>query len=412
VRILMISPHPTYSPRGTPISVLNRCRALCALGHEIDLVTYGIGTDVEVAGLRWLRAPVPGLRTVKVGPSISKLPLDLAVFVKALIRAIAGRRRYDVIHSHEEAGIVGAVIARLLRLPHVYDMGNDLSVVMRNYGFSGRNPLTIAAVGVETMTVRWSDSVIAHFPAIAMRVAGIAHGRIPATVAENVPIEGTADPAEVARLRAEWSADGQPVALYTGTLEAYQGLPPLLDAMNILADAGTQLRLVIVGGSIDQQQGLRGRVAQLELDQRVQVVGAVAMHRIPSYLQAADVLVSPRAGGSNTPLKLFSYMHSRRPILATRIPGHLQVLDDDCATLVEPNAAAIADGLASMLADPESATVRAERACELAANRYGLDAYVRAVAQAYRPVGGPEPSPWDIRRASGVIQRDLVRAAG
>ena len=61
MRILMVSPHPTYSPRGTPISVLNRCRALCALGHEIDLVTYGIGADVAVDGLRWLRAPVPGI---------------------------------------------------------------------------------------------------------------------------------------------------------------------------------------------------------------------------------------------------------------------------------------------------------------------------------------------------------------
>ncbi len=37
MRILMVSPHPVYSPRGTPISVLNRCRALAELGHEVDL---------------------------------------------------------------------------------------------------------------------------------------------------------------------------------------------------------------------------------------------------------------------------------------------------------------------------------------------------------------------------------------
>jgi hypothetical protein len=69
MRVLMVSPHPVYSPRGTPISVFNRCLALCALGHEIDLVTYPVGQDREVAGLRYVRANVPGVRSVPVGPS-------------------------------------------------------------------------------------------------------------------------------------------------------------------------------------------------------------------------------------------------------------------------------------------------------------------------------------------------------
>jgi len=50
MRILMLAPEPIYTPRGTPIAVLNRCRALTALGQEVDLVTYPVGQDVAVPG--------------------------------------------------------------------------------------------------------------------------------------------------------------------------------------------------------------------------------------------------------------------------------------------------------------------------------------------------------------------------
>ena len=38
---------------------------------------------------------------------------------------------------------------------------------------------------------------------------------------------------------------------------------------------------------------------------------------IPAFLDAADVLVSPRSFGTNTPLKIYQYLRSGRPIVAT-----------------------------------------------------------------------------------------------
>ena len=43
VRILMIAPEPFFEPRGTPFSEFHRIRALTALGHQVDLVTYPFG---------------------------------------------------------------------------------------------------------------------------------------------------------------------------------------------------------------------------------------------------------------------------------------------------------------------------------------------------------------------------------
>jgi glycosyltransferase involved in cell wall biosynthesis len=345
-----------------------------------------------------------------VGPSLRKLPLDAAVFVTAITRATANRRDYDVIHSHEEAGIVGAVLARALRLPHVYDMGNDLSVVMSNYGFATRNPLTLLAMGVEALTIRWSSSVVAHFPAIADRVRAVSAG-IPVTVVENVPIEAPGDLVEAAHLRRQWSPDGRAIALYTGTFEPYQGLPSLVEAMTLLAPDAVNLRLVIVGGTPAQQNELRQLVIQRGIEQSVSVMGAVPMEQIKSCLQAADILVSPRAFGSNTPLKLFSYLHAGKPLLATSIAGHLQVLDDDCATLVDPTAAGLAGGLRTILHQPRIVQRKADLAKRIATERYGIDSYLSAVATSYLPVGGVRLSQVQLDRARAELETELARVA-
>ena len=97
LRILMIAPEPFFEPRGTPFSEFHRIKALTALGHSVDLVTYPFGTDVSMPGLRIFRSlRPPFLHGVKIGPSFAKLPLDALLALSALRRAIGGG--YDAVH--------------------------------------------------------------------------------------------------------------------------------------------------------------------------------------------------------------------------------------------------------------------------------------------------------------------------
>ena len=74
----MIAPEPFFEPRGTPFSEFHRIRALTALGHQVDLVTYPFGQTVSMPGLRIFRSARPPLvHGVGVGPSLAKIPLDL-----------------------------------------------------------------------------------------------------------------------------------------------------------------------------------------------------------------------------------------------------------------------------------------------------------------------------------------------
>src|SRR5688572_14898543 len=101
VHILMIAPEPFFEPRGTPFSEYHRIRALLALGHTVDLVTYPFGRDVTLPGLRVVRClRPPFIRRIGIGPSWSKLPLDLTLAATAVRMAVT--TRYDAVHSHEE----------------------------------------------------------------------------------------------------------------------------------------------------------------------------------------------------------------------------------------------------------------------------------------------------------------------
>ena len=67
------------------------------------------------------------------------------------------------------------------------------------------------------------------------------------------------------------------------------------------------------------------------------------------------MLVSPRSLGTNTPLKIYQYLRSGRPIVATRLLTHTQVLDDDVAILTAATPDGFAAGILAALADPERA---------------------------------------------------------
>src|SRR5712692_3798604 len=163
VRILMIAPEPFFEPRGTPFSEFHRIRALTELGHQVDLVTYPFGRDVTMPGLRVFRSLRPPLvRGVQVGPSLAKIPLDALLALTVLRRALT--KRYDAIHSHEEGGLIGIVLAALLRVPHLYDMHSSLPQQLSNFAYSRSRILARLFGAIERLMIRRSRVIVVICP--------------------------------------------------------------------------------------------------------------------------------------------------------------------------------------------------------------------------------------------------------
>ena len=134
--------------------------------------------------------------------------------------------------------------------------------------------------------------------------------------------------------------------LYTGTFEAYQGLDLLFEAaVEVVRDAcrtcDFSSRAVDAISSSRRGESWRDSASS----EHVILAGERPAAEIPSLLDAADVLVSPRSRGTNTPLKIYQYLRSGRPIVATRLLTHTQVLNDDIAILTGATPAEFAAGI-------------------------------------------------------------------
>ena len=393
----MIAPEPFFEPRGTPFSEYHRIRALTQLGHQVDLVTYPFGEDVNIAGLRVFRSVRPPfVSSVKVGPSIAKLPLDCFLTFSAIRRAFCGR--YDAIHSHEEGGLIGVLLAKVMRIPHLYDMHSSLPQQLTNFAFSQSRVIRRVFLAIERLMIRGSRVVIVICPSLADTVRAIDPDARPILI-ENAP--GSADeratPEQAGEIRRQFGLDDRrPVVLYAGTFEAYQGLDLLFDAMAIVRQSRPDATLLLAGGKPDQVARAREQAAAAGLSDGIIFAGERPASEIPAYLMAAQVLVSPRSRGTNTPLKIYQYLRSGRPIVATRLLTHTQVLDDGTAVLTEARAPAFAAGILQVLNDPPAAESLGLRAQRLAETKYSYDAYLERTRQACAALMATQGGPGDV----------------
>jgi glycosyltransferase involved in cell wall biosynthesis len=383
MRILMIAPEPFFEPRGTPFSEFHRIRALTTLGHQVDLVTYPFGQDVAMPGLRVFRSMRPPfVRRVKIGPSFAKLPLDALLTLSAIRRAFSGR--YDAIHSHEEGGLIGVLLSAILRVPHLYDMHSSLPQQLTNFAFTGSPLIRRVFLAIERLMIRRSRVVIVICPALEDTVRAI-DPQAQIVLIENAPgsAEEQGTPTAAADVRSTWHIDAAvPVVLYTGTFEAYQGLDLLFAAMALVRADRPDVRLLMVGGKPDQVALARAEARRFGIEEPTIFAGERPAPEIPAYLLAADVLVSPRSRGTNTPLKIYQYLRSGTPIVATRLLTHTQVLSDDTAILTGTTAREFADGILAAIADPARSAELGRRARALADTKYSYDAYLERTRRA------------------------------
>ena len=378
MKILMIAPVPFFAPRGTPIAILGRLRAMSSLGHEVDILTYHVGQELSIPGIRIYRTPsFKFIKEVPVGPSIIKIFLDFFVVMKAFTLLI--RKRYDLIHTHEEGSIFGSMLGKLFKVPHLYDFHSSIPQALNNFGYD-QFPLLIRFFEwLERIIIRSTKALIATSPELANYIRKI-DKHIPIVVIENIfEVVDSRNISEesLKTLKVEYSLlEGEKIVLYVGTFEPYQGLDLLVDSAELVAKQFNRVKFVIVGGRSGQIHRLMNRIRDRGLTSFFIFTGIRPPEEIPMFLNIANVLVSPRIKGQNPPLKIYAYLHSGKPIVATNHISHTQVLNSEIAYLVEPNPEALAFGLLSILGDNSLAGRLGEKARSYFERRYSYKNFV------------------------------------
>jgi glycosyltransferase involved in cell wall biosynthesis len=362
----------------------------------VDLLTYPFGEDVDLPGLRIFRVRQPPfVHDVKIGPSIAKLLLDVPLYF-AVARALKSES-YDVLHSHEEAVFFGMRLACKHGVRHVYDMHSSLPNQLGNFQAYNLGVIRGLFQWLENRALRTCDGVIT----ICAELAEIVKKQCGEKQGESIPhvmIENTADDTEVfgrtkEDVRVKLELQNKRIVLYTGTFESYQGLDILLKAFARVKGRYGDAHLLMVGGTAEQVERYMQMAQWFGLDDTTTFVGSVHPSRIPAFLEAADMLVSPRSHGKYTPLKIYNYLRSHRPLVATDLFTHTQTLDSSMALLVPATDEGLATGIERLLEDRALGKRLAKAAAGRAEREFSDTAYIAKVAGFYERVMRVDPRP-------------------
>lgn len=371
LRILMLACIPFFSNRGTPISVRSRLEILSTLGHEVDLVTYHVGNKVVLPGLVIHRTMnINFIKEVPVGPSFRKVLLDILVFFKALRLLLS--RKYDLIHTHEEASYLGAIFSKIFKVRHLYDFHSSLPQVMKNFGYERYRTLLSILVHLEKRILKSCKGVIIISKDLDTYIAGI-NDKVPRVIIENFQPywqESMSKEPSGAFINFMSELNGNKVVLYSGTFERYQGLGLLLDAAETVAKSRNNIIFVLAGGNKSQIDSIKKSAEMRGIGSNLHFTGSLPIKEVTQYMNIADVLISTRTIGNNPPLKIYDYLGAGKPIVATNIRAHTQVLNDDIAVLVDTNPESVAEGILSILENPAYAKALGQRSRKFYKSKY------------------------------------------
>jgi len=356
-------------------------RAQMRAGHDVGVVTrlgfpvtkghLAAAPDATVEGIPYHRL-VQGRLPFRADDA---LRLDIE-----RTGALVARLRPDVLHAHSNHlnGQVALALRRHFGLPVVYEVRGMLEETWRSRtgnpdaAHSDFYRLTRAA---ETQVMRAANAVVTLGESMAdeIRARGVPADRV--HVVPNCVDDAWLD-------RSPGTKDGTLTAGFVGTLNSYEGVDVLIDAVTLLRREGRELRLLVVGDG-PARATLEKQAVDRGIADAVTFTGRVPHDRVRAAHEQADFFCLPRLDLPVTrlvpPLKALEAMALGRPVIASDLPPLRELVDAGRGVLVPPGdphrlAAAIADLAAPDVRRRRGAAARewvaGTRTWSVAADRY------------------------------------------
>jgi glycosyltransferase involved in cell wall biosynthesis len=163
------------------------------------------------------------------------------------------------------------------------------------------------------------------------------------------------------------------LVVYTGHLYAWKGVYVLVKAAAYFRDG---VALILVGGTVEDQKRMRAFLTKEGIT-TVTVLPHTSHAQIPLYLRAADILALPNTATSQasavetSPVKLFEYLASGRPIVACDVPAVREIVTEAEVFFTSPDdPAAFAAIVQTVLTAPSSLVEEKQSACRALAAQH------------------------------------------
>jgi glycosyltransferase involved in cell wall biosynthesis len=311
---------PTEKAHG--IQIMHMCEAFARAGAEVELVVPQ-GSAAPADPFQYYG--VERLFTITRLPSVIRAGWGrIGFWIRAMSFARAAarylrQREFDYVYSRDKL----VLLTLASTVPCIWEVhGPEARPLMRILGERAR---TVVA--------------ITHSLAALCHANGIAKEKIMVAPDGVAPAQfSIALSREEARQKLALPLEKK-IIVYTGHLYAHKGAYTLANAASHMRDSADIL-IVFVGGTDVDLAHFRKAYGHTA---NILIVGQRPHADIPYYLRAADVLVIPNSAISESsrlytsPMKLFEYMASGTPIVASDTEAVREVVDESMVSFFIPD---------------------------------------------------------------------------
>jgi glycosyltransferase involved in cell wall biosynthesis len=296
----------------------------------------------------------------------------LDVTAWAPLISLLRREPVDIIHAHKHgANLWGVVLGRLMRVP---------VVIAHEHAWSWDGQLFRRFLDRE-LIARGADAVLAvseHSRRRMIEQEGMDQ-RVVRLLPNGIP--ALAPPSGRDVRRELGIAQDDLVLGSVSVLRPQKALHVLIQAAAQLAPEFPGLKVVIAGRG-DEEARLRALVHKLALEETVLLVGQ--RNDVPDLLAALDIAVCC-SDFEGSPLAVMEYMAAGLPVVATRVGGVPELIEDGAHGLLidRGDADALARAVASLLRNPVLRAELGARARERQRREFDIDAMVRRLETVY-----------------------------
>jgi glycosyltransferase involved in cell wall biosynthesis len=307
------------------------------------------------------------VEVVDTGPKTGSRPLRMTIGAWRMWRTVR-RARPKVAHFHDPELIPAGLLLKLSGIKVVYDVHEDVpQQILGKFWLPQifRRPAAWAVEVVEWIAGRCFDAIVSATPKIAERFPSDK-----TVVVQNFPILQ-----ELVVSNPKPYSDREPHFAYVGNITRVRGALEMVAAMSKVTKNRTRLQLAGTFASPDLEAEIEGQPGWKKVD----FLGWV------SRGQVAELLDSVRAGlvlfhpgpnhGSSQPNKMFEYMATALPVIASDFPLWREIVaGTGCGLLVDPlDPVAIARAMHWILNHPQEAEAMGERGRQAVAEKYNWE---------------------------------------
>jgi len=191
-------------------------------------------------------------------------------------------------------------------------------------------------------------------------------------------------------VRKKYNLGNSPTIIFTGTFHRWHGLQDLVRAIPLILKSFPNSKFLLVGDGSQFNQ-ISNLVKDLKISNSVILTGGLPYTDIPYLLAAADVAVAPyndsyypilkKFGFWWSPLKLFEYMASAKPIVTTRLGNIEQIIKHEkTGLLVQPGKIdELAKAIITLLSNKKLRTKLGQEARNIVVKKYSWDSHAKKI---------------------------------